>query len=471
MSYKIKLILKVMTAIVMLSTCGTVFAEQMNAFVEENVFMHENGITRYEIAYSVPFDQMMFIKETPDGEKERFTATLEVSLILSYQGQERVIESSSKKAQTYVESNTKKKDLYLTDKVILDSKREGLNIKLKIEDFVSGKVHVWDGKTKVFNYSETDFVSDLEFSNSVMQYKQGYSEKLVRRDSVYLVNPSHMFSEANKVHLYYEYYGNENTETEYEESISMVVNGVGKLIRKFETKSTQKVNYRHLPLILNPDEFNNGVAKFDIRVSVTNKTTGKTCIKSEKVAVAEIVTHYSRFFEDIEDEVTLVNYFAKSKDKKNWDNLSDEGKLKRVAVFWSTLDKESINAIRERINTANTRFGGVIKGWKTDMGRIYIKFGEPDEFERDDTNKFINSGGNEEDDIDAYSDILLTSRRYEIWRYMQGGTNAVYLFIETNSNGIFKLMYGKNDKFPTENIERNWRKYLGNNFDEAELSY
>ncbi len=470
MNYKIKIVLQILSAVILLNVCGLVHAEQMNAIVEENVFLNENGITKYELAYSVPYNQMMFFKNTVEGGGSIYTANLVVSLTLVLNGQEHLIESTEKVVNTRFEENTKKKDYYYTDKVSLDVKADGLNIRLTIADFAIGNEYNWEGTTKLFALTEDNFLSDLEFSDNVMPYKIGMPEKLGRGDTVYVVNPTHMFTEDYKVHLYYEYYGESNG-GDFEEEITVTRNGQEEVLATFENHSDKMVNIRHFPMIIEAGQFEDGVANYDVKVKVTNKKTGKVSEKMEKIVIAKMIVNSIRFFQNIDDEIKLINYFADRKDTAKWENLTKEGKLKQIELFWRKFDKTFIDELKKRINTANLRFRNFQDGWKTDQGRIYIKFGEPDQQERGDTIKALNSGNTDSGDLDAYSDILITNRTYERWVYMQGGVNAVYLFIETNSNGVFKLMYGNNEKDTSENIERNWRKYFGDNFDEAELRY
>ncbi len=471
MNYKTKLVLQIISAVILISFSGLVYADQVNAIIEENVFLNEKGVSRYELVYSVPFDQMMFINSNLESGATLFTANLEVTLTLIYQGQEHEIEKTQKVIHARDKIHSQKKDAYYTDKVMLNPSREGLDIRLTISDFITGNEFVWNGKTKVFNKTENNFLSDLEFSDNVMKYNPVFPEKLGRRDSVYFVNPTHLFTEGYKVHLYYEYYGDNSVRSDFEEKISVIRNGQEEVLANLTNSTDEMVNERHYPMIIRPENFTDGVARYDVKVKVTNVTTGKSSEKTEKIAFAKMVVNSVRFFPDIDDEIKLINYFADQKDTAKWENLTKEGKVKQIEMFWRRFDQTFIDEIKKRVNTANTRFQSILNGWETDMGRIYIKYGEPSEFERDETIKALNSGTDGSDDLDAYSDILITNRRYEKWVYMQGGVNAVYLFIDTSSNGVFKLMYGSNDKDPSENIERNWRKYFGDNFDEAELKY
>ena len=93
--------------------------------------------------------------------------------------------------------------------------------------------------------------------------------------------------------------------------------------------------------------------------------------------------------------------------------------------FWEEMDpnpetekNELMDEYYRRVNFANQNFSTMTQaGWLTDRGRIFIKFGEPDDIER---HPF---------EIDSYP--------YEIWRYYQ--LRKVFLFIDRTGFGDYYL--------------------------------
>ena len=73
--------------------------------------------------------------------------------------------------------------------------------------------------------------------------------------------------------------------------------------------------------------------------------------------------------------------------KQEWQQIEKAEDLKKtVDRFWLALFKGDVKRTREtlrnyytRVKASNQRFASFKEGWKTDMGMIYIVFGEPDE--------------------------------------------------------------------------------------------
>ncbi|GAB4335822.1 MAG: hypothetical protein Kow0037_16300 [Calditrichia bacterium] len=93
--------------------------------------------------------------------------------------------------------------------------------------------------------------------------------------------------------------------------------------------------------------------------------------------------------------------------------------------FWKRMDpnpqtakNELMDEFYRRVNLANQMFSSIaMEGWRTDRGRIFIKFGQPDDIER---HPF---------EIDTFP--------YEIWRYYN--LRKTFLFIDRTGFGDYYL--------------------------------
>ena len=103
-----------------------------------------------------------------------------------------------------------------------------------------------------------------------------------------------------------------------------------------------------------------------------------------------------------------------------------EGAKKREVfmAYWKQRDptptterNELMEEYYSRVEYANKHYGHYVDGWKTDMGMVYIIFGQPSNIER---HPF---------DID--------SKPYEIWTYYDA--NREFIFIDQTGFGDFKL--------------------------------
>ena len=99
--------------------------------------------------------------------------------------------------------------------------------------------------------------------------------------------------------------------------------------------------------------------------------------------------------------------------------------LEFFKAFWKSLDpnpqtekNELMDEYYKRVNYANENFSNMgMEGWRTDRGRILIKFGFPDDIER--------------------HPFEAGTYPYEIWRYYD--LRKVFLFIDRTGFGDYVL--------------------------------
>jgi len=114
------------------------------------------------------------------------------------------------------------------------------------------------------------------------------------------------------------------------------------------------------------------------------------------------------------------DYIAADKEKKLYKKLDLNGKRKFMSDFWRARDSNPLTAVNEfkqdyleRLQYVELHYGSPRKpGWRSDMGRIYLMYGKPDETERFPSN--------------------IGERPYEIWHYYQveGGTQCYFVDIQ-----------------------------------------
>ena len=93
---------------------------------------------------------------------------------------------------------------------------------------------------------------------------------------------------------------------------------------------------------------------------------------------------------DPKTSLEVLRYIATDDELRDMDRLKTiEEKLAFWASFWKARDRspetpqnEDRDEFYKRVSYANQHFSAGIQGWRTDMGRIYIKYGQPDEVVR-----------------------------------------------------------------------------------------
>jgi GWxTD domain-containing protein len=145
-----------------------------------------------------------------------------------------------------------------------------------------------------------------------------------------------------------------------------------------------------------------------------------------------------------------VIYIISDSERKAFKQLSnDEERDQFIEAFWQrrnpdpdSEDNEFKDEHYRRIEYANANFPSGIPGWKTDRGRIYIKFGKPDEIDAHPTGgvyqRTMEEGGGE-----------TSTFPFETWRYRHLdniGEEVEIEFVDTCMCNDYHMTIDKNEK-------------------------
>ncbi|MDP2173175.1 MAG: GWxTD domain-containing protein, partial [Candidatus Cloacimonadaceae bacterium] len=180
--------------------------------------------------------------------------------------------------------------------------------------------------------------------------------------------------------------------------------------------------------------------------------------KSFEFFITEIKEERLFLLIEPDDDYQILRYFLGSSVPADWRNLDINTKRRYITQMWKNLarsvnldTKDLIGTVRERVDYADRYFGHFKPGRTTDMGRIYIRNGKPDEVEKDTTS----------------DETRYVRKDYQIWKY-RGRINAVYVFIDLQMTGNYQLIFVKNDE--SESTNPDYLRYLGDGFDASKLS-
>jgi GWxTD domain-containing protein len=134
--------------------------------------------------------------------------------------------------------------------------------------------------------------------------------------------------------------------------------------------------------------------------------------------------------EELDDTWEKSKYQATPQEIKRFPKITGvDSKRQFLFDFWKKRDKELSTPENEifrdylkRVEDSNQRFGTMSKiGWKTDRGRVFILYGEPNEIER-----FPNQ---------------MDTKPYEIWHYndLEGG--VIFVFADLSGFSDFMLIH------------------------------
>lgn len=141
-----------------------------------------------------------------------------------------------------------------------------------------------------------------------------------------------------------------------------------------------------------------------------------------------------------------LTYVSEGNELRTWDKkLSDDAKRRFLITFWQKRDptpgtpqNEARERFYEGIAAANKNYKErKVPGWKTDRGRVYAKYGAPDDLLRRPSES--------------------KAPPYEVWRYTRG-RGYWYIYGDlSNGFGTYRLM---NTNDPNEVPRPDWREIL-----------
>jgi len=132
-------------------------------------------------------------------------------------------------------------------------------------------------------------------------------------------------------------------------------------------------------------------------------------------------------------------YVFEDSERGLYEGLSIEGKRNYLRRFWAKRDPTPGTAFNEaqrdyygRIEEANRRFreggAGDVPGWRTDRGRIFIRYGAPDDW------------FNQPEPVGTYA--------YELWKYTSGRARK-FVFIDETGFGNYVLLFTDERREPS----------------------
>lgn len=141
-------------------------------------------------------------------------------------------------------------------------------------------------------------------------------------------------------------------------------------------------------------------------------------------------------------------YMMTSEEQGTYPTLTLIGKRRWLQQFWAKRDptpgtgrNEEQESFYARIAEANRRFreGGAaaIPGWRTDRGRIFIKYGAPDEM--------------------LQRPVVGATNPYEVWKYTRSRLRK-YVFMDQTKFGNYVLIWTDDRREPSR---PNWEDLLG----------
>ncbi len=432
---------------ILLCCCFLAAQNTLNMFIDYNRFLSSDKKTIFLVDYQIPYRNLLFL-----AGQGGFFAEVDVQLELynadSLAFSQQVTDNIGIRNKADATSATKKYMNRLS--YIMDDPQ--YTMKLSATDINSGKQFTW---SYIINELETDaIISDIELNSVVKADTLQYLAKFHRNNVLYQSEPSLLINKSmqDSMFLYFEVYRPE------------FLNGDKCMLNLSIAKDSLNVMNENLEFVPR-----SGSQSFSLKIPLKKLKAGihhgiVTITAGDKiqkrnfdfVLTEEHEQHYA-LMPRPDDEYELMRYFLSSQIPSDWKNFDDATKSRFITQFWRNMALNTgrsipdiMDLVRERLDYVNKYYGHHKAGWTTDMGRIYIRNGAPDEIIRDtssDQSRFVR-------------------KDYQIWKY-SSGYKPVYVFIDIQMSGNFRLIYVEDDDM--ENSDPDWLRFVGTDFDESRL--
>jgi len=343
--------------------------------------------------------------------------------------------------------------------------------------------------SKEFNRGEVA-MSDIEFARSISRRSSGLFEK-----SGYEVvpNPSRRYGLLiNELALFYEIYDlTEEGAGDSLVTVYYIVNKTGDTI--FTERRTVAMSSWSTGNVALFDISSLAAGTYVLRVEALGGEGEVLARTQAKFDVAWTVISWGRYQHEIVEDMLFILTESEMEDFRSMSTGDQEVYL---TEFWleldptpGTLQNEALEEHYRRLNYADINYTGAVRGALSDMGRLYIKYGPPDDIQshysdyefvqgsRDlgggtdpvltdpftrthmkagepGTEDYTRTAGESDEHLDQRGGETVHGKAYEVWSY-EGPGNPVrrlakrsssrasvrFIFADETGNGDYRLIY------------------------------
>lgn len=175
-------------------------------------------------------------------------------------------------------------------------------------------------------------------------------------------------------------------------------------------------------LTFNVDDWSPGLYRVNLRAHTLDPARDATASADVRIDVTRAMLGV-----DFDDTIEMLSLIATDEELKPLRNAPLEARTAAWNKFWaardpdpSTVDNEALLQYLSRVQYVMREFSQFGPGWRSDRGRVYIRYGAPEQ-------------------IDTAMDQR-GQGSYEIWRYYT--VNRTFVFFDMFGVGDFKLVEG-----------------------------
>lgn len=330
-----------------------------------------------------------------------------------------------------------------------------------------------DISLNVTSFADPKFrVSDLEFAREISDTVTAADDDPFQKGNLSVVPcPERLYGLLiPEVSVYFEIYDPQGG-GEHGQSVSLTseVSEPGGATRMSQTESLSLASGKRWAKTVRFDLSQLPAGHYVAKVTLEKGDTGERVQASGTFDVVWTLFSWAKSLDELLQEMTAV---ASDADRDRLKELSSGEREIFLEQFWARLDptpdtprNEALEEHYQRIRLADRIFGGRVRGSRTDRGKIYVRFGQPDEITTGfATDEFIGdlpflrrNQFDMEQEGRAKGGINYENKAYETWSYDQrgrtigqadhGGTGLGmrFVFVDLGGYGDYRLVHSTDE--------------------------
>lgn len=281
----------------------------------------------------------------------------------------------------------------------------------KLEDLESRKFAVFDQKIKIREFNFNLDLSDLVLASALIETTDGL--KIIPNISNLVT------SRDSSLSFFYEIYSHSDRNVKV---LYLITDESSKPLFKKELKYRLKKGKNEINEKLSNITFTLGEYYLELQLSPEDTNI----VKRTRKKFTSRLFGFPSTVKDLELAVQQMQYIASPSEIDYIQEAEDYfSMLNRYINYWklrdpspATVENETLNEYYRRVDYANANFKGYFKGWKSDMGMVYITLGPPDQVTR--------------------RPFQMDSKPYEVWDYYT--LNRSFIFVDQTNFGDYRLI-------------------------------
>jgi len=416
--------------------------ESPHFWLDLNYYVGNAEYARAELYYSMPLSELTF-NDSTDASLASFTFDV---TIVDDQGQVAFQETRRKGARALSEEDKIDAGKGIVDQIDMWLKPGSYKYTCEMRDDGSGKISDVRGDLKVPEYGDNLIISEPQLASVISN--DTLNQAFIKAGRTVYPNPSRKYRYQNSIlYIYLEVYNLEyEQETEHQEfEISYIISDMfGDSLIVIPAQSTRKPGTSAVKMqALDIRGLEKG--KHILTTRVYDPTSEQTDVKQKIFEVHGEPLDANTLpltQADIKKYRDQIKYIATPEELKIYDSITAKEKGAFIVNFWRSKDEDPSTPENEfmmdyfsRIRYAEKQFRGRSGGMNSDMGRVFIIYGQPD-------------------DIERYQ-MQFETKPYQIWYYFTAGGKQEFCFVDRNNEGIYSLVHSS----VLEEIKNsNWRQ-------------